>query len=322
MSEYPIEKPVLVLLGPTAVGKTALSLDIAERYDGEIVSVDSMQVYRYMDIGTAKPTIDERRGVPHHLLDIVSPDQPYDAASFARDADAAISAIHNKKRLPILVGGTGLYLRAALHGLFPAPKIDEQLRQRLRERIDQEGVSRLYQELCKIDPDSAQRIAASDRQRILRALEIFYSTGQPWSVLLKQQDGNCSPTSRYSCILQVGLHCERDVLYQRIDKRCRLMLESGLEAEVRHLKALGYPRSLKAMGSIGYRHMLDYLDGKYNQEEMLELMRRDTRRYAKRQGTWFGKDKSIQWVTASDHDAVFATIERWLKQIVPSLAPL
>lgn len=317
MSTTPIEKPVLVLLGPTAVGKTSLSLDIAKRYDGEIVSVDSMQVYRYMDIGTAKPTFEERRGIPHHLLDVVNPDQPYDAASFARDANSAISAIHTRKRLPVLVGGTGLYLRAVLYGLFPAPTIDQELRNRLRKRVDQEGISSLYQELCRIDPESAQRLATTDRQRILRAIEIFYSTGEPWSALLRQQGDNFNSPCHYPALLQIGLHCDRELLYQRINARCRLMLENGLEAEVRQLMALGYPRSLKAMGAIGYRHMLDYLEGKYDLEEMLDLMARDTRHYAKRQLTWFGKDKSIQWVTASDDNTIFATVEQWLKQNAP-----
>jgi len=322
VSATPIAKPLLVVLGPTAVGKTALSLDLAERYNGEIVSVDSMQVYQYMDIGTAKPTVGERRGIPHHLLDVVTPDQPYDAAKFSLDADAAITAIHDRKHLPVVVGGTGLYLRAMLYGLFPAPTVDEELRKRLGERLDQEGIARLYQELCKVDPESARRVAATDRQRILRALEVFYSAGLPWSVLLEQQAANFSSTPRYRGVLQIGLHCERDLLYQRIDERCRLMVKLGLEAEVRHLMAIGYSRGLKAMGAIGYRHMLDYLEGKYSQEEMLDLMSRDTRRYAKRQLTWFGKDKSIQWVAADDRQMVFTTVERWLKQFAPlSLEP-
>lgn len=318
MSNATIDRPVLIVIGPTAVGKTELSLKIAERYGGEIISVDSMQVYRYMDIGTAKPSIAERRGVPHHLLDVVTPDQHYDAACFARDALEAIEIIHAKKRLPILAGGTGLYLKALLQGLFVVPATDVDLRRQLHQRLADEGISALYQELRTLDPLSAQRIAASDRQRIIRALEIFHSSGRTWSQHLENQGFHVS-RCRFSNIFQLGLQCDRHKLYARINKRCQLMVSSGLEEEVIGLLSRGYPRTLKTMGAIGYRHMLDYLEGRYNHSEMLELMSRDTRRYAKRQHTWFSRDDTVQWLSVDDHQAVYSAIDLWLKETPLSL---
>lgn len=320
MNAFAITKPLLVVLGPTAVGKTALSIAIAERYNGEIVNCDSMQVYRYMDIGTAKPSIEERRGIPHHLLDVVTPEQPYDAACFSRDASTAITAIHERNRLPVVVGGTGLYLRALLYGLVPAPKIDEKLRDQLLTRLQTEGLASLFAELATLDPISAQRIAATDRQRVVRALEIYHSTGQPWSTLLENQ-GNFTLACRFGNILQIGLGCERQQLYQKINARCQGMVTAGLEEEVLDLLSRGYSPTLKSMGAIGYRHMLEYLAGRYSQKVMVDLMSRDTRRYAKRQCTWFSQDKTVFWETIDNQPTIFSVIERWLGQ-PPSLGKL
>lgn len=313
MKRAPIEKPLLVLVGPTAVGKTALSLEIAERYGAEIVSVDSMQVYRHMDIGTAKPTMAERAGIPHHLIDVVTPDTPYDAAAFARDAAQAIAAIHERGRLPLLAGGTGLYLRALLEGLFDAPAIPEAVRQHLRDRLENDGLAMLYQELLRIDPNSAQRIASNDRQRILRALEIYHATGISWARHLELHKERAIER-QYGNMLQIGLTCERLQLYQRINQRCAAMIEAGLEEEVRDLLARGYHRQLKPMGAIGYRHMLDYLDGLYDEPSMLELMSRDTRRYAKRQYTWFTRDEKVEWFAVNDTDGIVARIDHWRRE--------
>jgi tRNA dimethylallyltransferase len=306
-----LQKPIVVLVGPTAVGKTELSLAIAERYNGEIVSVDSMQVYSYMDIGTAKPSLEERRGVVHHLLDVVTPDQPYDAACFARDAGNSIEDILRRNRLPILVGGTGLYLKALLQGLFPAPTVDAAVRRQLQQRLVDEGLSSLYLELHRIDTIAAQRIGANDRQRILRALEIYLSSGVTWTEHLQRQADHLSST-RYTKTLQVGLSCDRRQLYSRIDERCRVMVAKGLEEEVISLLSRGYHRNLKPMGAIGYRHMLDYLEGHDDKAVMLEKMSRDTRRYAKRQFTWFSRNDAIQWLLPTETSKIFSIIDQWL----------
>lgn len=305
------EKPIVVLVGPTAVGKTALSLAIAERYNGEIVSVDSMQVYTYMDIGTAKPSLEERRGIMHHLLDVVTPDQPYDAASFARDAAHSIEGILQRNRLPILVGGTGLYLKALLQGLFAAPAVDAAVRRQLQQRLLDEGLPALYAELQFIDTTAADRVGATDRQRILRALEIYFSSGVTWTKHLQQQADNLS-SLRYTNILQIGLRCDRQQLYPKIDERCRAMVVNGLEDEVVNLLSRGYHRNLKPMGAIGYRHMLDYLEGGDDKAAMLEKMSRDTRRYAKRQFTWFSRNEKIRWFLPNETTRIFSTIDHWL----------
>jgi tRNA dimethylallyltransferase len=306
-----MHKPIVVLVGPTAVGKTDLSLAIAERYNGEIVSVDSMQVYTYMDIGTAKPSREERRGVVHHLLDVVTPDQPYNAACFARDAGNSIEDIIKRNRLPILVGGTGLYLKALIHGLFGAPAVDETVRRQLHQRLMDEGLPALYLELHSVDTTAAQRIAATDGQRILRALEIYLSSGVSWTEHLQRQADNLlSP--RYTNTLQLGLSCDRQHLYSRIDERCRAMVTKGLEEEVISLLSRGYDRTLKPMGAIGYRHMHDYLEGKDDKVTMLEKMSRDTRRYAKRQYTWFSKNDTLQWFSPAEPLKIFSAIDQWL----------
>jgi tRNA dimethylallyltransferase len=293
------------------VGKTELSLAIAERYNGEIVSVDSMQVYTYMDIGTAKPSREERRGVAHHLFDVVTPDQSYDAASFARDAANSIEGILQRNRLPILAGGTGLYLKALLQGLFAAPAVDATVRRHLQQRLLDEGLSSLYLQLQGIDPIAAQRIGATDRQRILRALEIYLSSGVSWTEHLQRQADHLSPP-QYTNTLHIGLSCDRRQLYSRIDQRCGAMVSKGLEEEVISLLSRGYHRNLKPMGAIGYRHMLDYLEGRDDKAAMLEKMSRDTRRYAKRQFTWFSRNNAIQWFLPNETLKIFSAIDQWL----------
>lgn len=312
-----LQKPIVVLVGPTAVGKTDLSLAIAERYNGEIVSADSMQVYTYMDIGTAKPSLEEKRGIAHHLLDVVTPDQPYDAASFARDAGNSIEGILQRDRLPILVGGTGLYLKALLQGLFSAPAVDASVRSQLQQRFVDEGLPSLYLELHRIDTVAAQRIGATDRQRILRALEIYLSSGVTWTEHLQRQAYDLS-SPRYTNTLQIGLSCDRQQLYSRINERCRAMVAKGLEEEVLSLLSRGYQRTLKPMGAIGYRHMLDYLKGQDDKTTMLEKMSRDTRHYAKRQFTWFSRNDAVRWFLPTETVKIFSSIDQWLSSTLRS----
>jgi tRNA dimethylallyltransferase len=311
ISEAPITTPVLVLIGPTAVGKTSLSLKIAERYSCEIVGLDSMQIYRHMDIGTAKASIEERNQVPHHLIDIVEPDEDYHVARYLADATKACREIIGRGKTPFLVGGTGLYLKGMLQGLFEVGADDEQVRANLKKRLDQEGREVLFAELQAGDPETALRLHKNDSQRLLRALEILEVSGVPWSEHLKQQETKPILAN----VLQIGLNCDRKKLYQRINLRVQLMVEQGLLAEVEKLMAMGYGGTLKSMQSIGYRHMVNFLEGRWGWDEALELLARDTRRYAKRQFTWFGKDKNIQWFEPEQGDEVCQSIDSFMEQI-------
>lgn len=305
------EKPLLVIVGPTAIGKTALSLRIAKEYDCEIVSVDSMQVYRYMDIGTAKVSVAERQDIPHHLIDIVDPDDNYDAARFAADALHAIKDIYARGKLPLLAGGTGLYLRALFAGIFPGAPGDEKVRAQLRLRLQEEGSSKLHEELAAVDCFSAERIHKNDTQRLLRALEVYYSTGLPWSEHLEEHKSHATPT-RFTNTFEIGLTCDRRDLYERINRRCEKMLQDDLEGEVNRLLEMGYHWELKAMGAIGYRHMIGYLHREYSWQEMSDLLARDTRRYAKRQYTWFRTIGDLQWYEAREEEKIMAAVGKWL----------
>lgn len=304
---------MVVLVGPTAIGKTELSLALADRYQGEIVSVDSMQVYRFMDIGTAKASRQERAAIPHHLIDIVDPNEDYDAARFAVDAAKAINDSHNRGKLPLLTGGAGLYLRALLQGIFPGVPVNDGIRSKLRLRLAMEGCSKLYEELISVDRSSAERINKNDSQRLLRALEIYYVSGVPWSEhLLKQRRQSSEIT--FTDVLQIGLTCDRDHLYERINGRCHTMLVEGLEGEVRDLLIRGYARTAKSLGSIGYRHMINYIDGIWSKDEMARLLARDTRRYAKRQYTWFASMDKLLWFQTKDKEKIFRLVEEWLRK--------
>ena len=318
-------KKILILCGPTAVGKTELSLQISELFSCEIVGVDSMQVYRHMDIGTAKPTPAERARIIHYLIDIADPDENYTLGRFVKDANEAIRTIDSHKSIPLLAGGTGLYFKGLFEGLFDENSIagendsggrQEKIKfpkETLRKRLHAKGNEVLYRELGEVDPDSAKRIHPNDTQRLRRALEIFYSTGIPWSQHLKNQR---KKTPQYQA-LKIGLTRPRKDLYARIDRRVRLMAEQGLLAEVEKLLAMGYDKELKAMQSIGYRHMLNFLNGNWTWEQTLEKLARDTRHYAKRQYTWFNNDPEILWHDVLEKDTIFKDIENFLTQDNP-----
>jgi len=313
MSNQPsIDKPVLALVGPTAVGKTALSLLLAERFNGEIISVDSMQVYRFMDIGTAKVSPEERAKIPHHLIDVVDPDAEYDAASFVHDAFRAIEDIHHRGKIPLLTGGTGLYLRSLIEGLFSEIGHFPEIRDRLQQRLLADGPHKLHEELSIIDRYSAIRISANDSHRLIRALEIYQGTGKPWSEHIA--DHQLLKKSRFSNLLQIGLTCDRKILYHRIDLRTRLMLQNGLEQEVRDLLTQGYGPELKSMQSIGYRHMNNYINKLWDMAETERILARDTRHYAKRQYTWFNGIADLNWHDIQDQDLILDKIEQWLNR--------
>jgi tRNA dimethylallyltransferase len=312
MNQTVITDPILVLVGPTAIGKTALSLEIAKRYGCEIVSMDSMQVYRYMDIGTAKATNEEMRTCAHYLIDIRNPDEQYDAASFCNDALAAIRTIHAKNKIPLITGGTGLYLKALVNGLLEPPEINPTVRSLHKDRLKKEGREPLHAELLQIDSASGKRIHQNDTQRLLRALEIYYSTGKTWSTLLEQQKTAVSMGTKFTHILQVGLQCERDTLFKRINMRSENMMQDGLVKETIGLRDMGYAPTLSSMQSIGYRHANKLIDQEWTPEQTLEELARDTRRYAKRQLTWFGAQSSIHWFHVGSHEPLFGLIDKSL----------
>jgi tRNA dimethylallyltransferase len=282
---------VIVICGATGIGKTSVGIELAEKLGGEIVSADSMQIYRYMDIGTAKPTPAELARAAHHMIDIVNPDDDYDADQFSKQARERIAEIVGRGRIPLVVGGTGLYVKALLHGLFQAKPVDPQIRNRLKQEAEENGSGFLYQRLKEMDPDTAGRLHPNDTYRILRALETIESSGTSISELHQEHGFEDDPYR----VLKVGLQMDRRKLYARIDQRVELMIAAGLVEEVKKLMEMGYAAELKSMQSIGYRHVVEFLSAKLPWDECVRTLKRDTRRFAKRQFTWFGADPLIQW---------------------------
>ena len=286
-------KPKIVLIvGPTGTGKTQLALELAQKINGEIVTADSMQVYRYMDIGTAKPTEQEQALIPHHLLDIIDPDQNFSAGQYRTLAAQAIDCILKKNKNVLVCGGTGLYIKSLIHGIFPGAKESFAIDQELRAKAAQWGGGYLYDELKKLDPASAHRIHPQDTFRVIRALEIYYLTGLPIS---RHHEEHAFKEKHYD-YLQIAIHWDRSALYDRINRRCEQMEKDGFIEEVRSLRSRGYHSELKSMRSLGYRHGCAFLDGKISLEEAMRNMKLDTRRFAKRQLTWFRADSSIVWI--------------------------
>ena len=300
--------PLVVIVGPTAVGKTALSLRLAQASQGEIVSADSRQVYRGMDMGTAKPTAAERAYVPHHLLDVVTPDQTLSVAEYQSLAYAAIDAIQARGHLPLLVGGSGQYVRAVLEGWqVPAVAPDWALRSRLAAEAQTTGPQTLHARLYEVDPAAAAHIDARNVRRVIRALEVYALTGQPISQLQQRHP----PPYR---VLQVGLTLPASELYQRIDERIAGMLHAGLVAEVQNLLAAGYSSDLPAMSGLGYREMVRFVQGEQTLDDAVTDLKRATRRFVRQQRNWFRlDDEHITWFKAQPHlDAqVLAVIQAW-----------
>ena len=286
--------PLIVLVGPTATGKSSFALALAQRVGGEIVAADSMQVYRGLDIGTAKPSADDRCRIPHHLLDIVDPDQPFTAADYVRLASAAIVEIRARGRLPIVVGGTGLYVRALFHGLCDGPGEMAPLRETLHQEASQVGSAVLHRRLEAIDPESAAAIHPNDLFRIVRALEVAIASGRPISALRLEARRNHRPVP--GPVLRFGLDRNRQELYQRIEARVEAMMDQVLLREVRNLLDQGYCGTLRPLRAIGYRHMIGHLTGQIGLDDAVATLKRDTRRYAKRQLTWFRHQDEIEWL--------------------------
>ena len=287
------EKPkIVVITGPTASGKTSLAIELAQHFKGEIINADSMQVYRYMDIGTAKPSRDERAFVPHYLIDVVDPDDEFNAALYRQLAQQAIELIREKNRIGFLVGGTGLYIKTLLGGLLKGPPSNQEIREAFNQRWREEGGTGLYEQLKRKDPNAALHIHSHDRVRIIRALEIIELTKKRFSDLAREHRfGENNILS-----LKLALHIEREELYHKINIRTLEMIEKGLVNETENLLNRGYSTELKPMKSLGYRHAVCYLNGEWDIDQMSYLLQRDTRHYAKRQLTWFRADSEIEWI--------------------------
>jgi tRNA dimethylallyltransferase len=299
---------LIVIAGPTGVGKTEFALEMASRWQGEIVSADSLQVYRGMDIGTAKPGPEERQRVFHHLLDVVDPDQPFDVSRYCTLAREVIAGLHRENRPVFVVGGTGLYIRALLGGLIKGPGADDSLRQTLREEMKQKGKPHLYEKLKEKDEKAAAQINPHDGVRIIRALEVIELTGRS---IVDHQEAHRFREQPYEA-LKIGLVLSRERLKTRIADRVDHMMANGFVEEVERLLAMGYHSSLKPMQSLGYRHICDYLAGNENLGEAIHFIKRDTYRYAKRQMTWFTADKEIVWFDPDDFDGSAGRIGQFL----------
>jgi tRNA dimethylallyltransferase len=304
-----IHRPkVIVVCGPTGIGKTRLSLAMARCFDGGIVSADSMQIYRYMNVGTAKPDAAQQAAAPHYMIDVADPDEPYDAARYAKEARCAISILEKQGKLPLIIGGTGLYIKALLYGLFETIPSSPQLRRRLWQEAGGKGRQYIYERVARCDPEAAGRIHPNDTYRLIRALEVYLLTGRPISE--RQQDHGFARTPFH--VLKIGLHMDRQALYERINQRVEQMVAGGLLHEVEKLLETGYGPELKSMQALGYRHMVDFLQGRLGWQDAVDLMKRDTRRYAKRQLVWFRKDPDLVWLGPDDVEEACRRVRRFL----------
>ncbi len=285
-----MRKPIIVLLGPTASGKTEVALSLAREVNAEIISADSMQVYKYLNIGTAKPSRKIRKIIPHHLIDIKYPDEEFSAGEFQLRAIKAIERIFKKGKLPILIGGTALYIRTITDGICPIPSRNEKVRKHLSQLAKKYGRSYLYKRLKRIDKKACEKIHPNNLKRIIRALEVYSLTKIPFSAWQNRRYYPPYP------IIVFGLDWERNLVYERIGRRVDEMIKEGLIREVKRLLTRGYSKRLNSLQGLGYRQAIEFLEGKYDRERMKYLIKRDTRRYAKRQLTWWRKDGRIHWI--------------------------
>ncbi len=292
------------LVGPTAVGKTEIALQVAEKLGAEIISCDSMAVYRGMDIGTAKPDKEAQKRITHHMIDVVDPDINFTVADYQRQVKELIKSIHDRNRLPLLAGGTGLYYQAVVddYNFFPIESL-QPVRQRLEEQCGEQGLSPLYDRLREVDPDYAEKVGPNDRKRIIRALEVYELTGQSFSSLQTNRRG----TYRLAA---VGLYLERTSLYARIEERVDQMIEAGLVEEVIGLRSQGYHPGLNSMQALGYKQVWAYLEGRLDYEGMVRAIKDETRRFAKRQYSWFKKDQRIHWVNVGNNGHDGAVVKK------------
>lgn len=291
------ENRLVVISGPTASGKSEIAVELARKIGGEIISADSMQVYRHMDIGSAKITLEEMMGVPHYMIDVAEPTENFDVARFAEEAKAHVRDIQMRGKVPILCGGTGFYIQAVTRDIdFTESGSDEAYRSELAKYAETHGNEALHARLREIDPESADAIHANNVKRVIRALEYYRQTGEKISEHNIRESERPSPYDLHFYVI----HCDRQALYDRIDRRVDFMMDMGLIDEVMYLKAMGLTRDMVSMQGLGYKEMLDYLDGVYDLEEAVRILKRDSRHYAKRQLTWFKREKEAVWIRRED----------------------
>jgi len=292
-----IIKDLIVITGPTASGKTAMSVEVAKVLGAEIVNADSMQIYKYMDIGTAKPTVEERQGIPHHLIDIINPDEQFSVARYCECAKLAIDSIHAKGKPAVMVGGTGLYVDSLVNNIqFSEIEPDEEYRAKTDALAEEKGNEYIYNMLVEIDPDSANKISVSDRKRIIRALEVYHLTGKTITWHNEQSRSVPSPYNTTMFAIDVA----REILYDKINRRVDIMMDMGLVEEVKSIVDMGIGKDTTAMQAIGYKEIVQYLDGEISIEEAVDKIKQGSRRYAKRQLTWYRRNEKVNWVKNID----------------------
>jgi tRNA dimethylallyltransferase len=309
-----LERIVLVIVGPTCSGKTHLSLKLAQSIPGEIISADSRQIYKYLDIGTAKPSSQELEKVKHHLINILDPSDIYDASLFEKDAEKIIDRLFKENKIPIVVGGSGLYIQALIDGIFNTADKDEEYRKELHRKRKEFGNEFLYEELIKVDFESAAKMLPQNWKRVLRALEVYHLTGETIWKHHQKQSAEDGKEKKY-IFKQFGLNWERKTLYENIDNRVNDMIEKRFVDEVKNILNKGYDKNLNSLNTVGYKEIIEYLDGIISLDRAIELIKRNTRHYAKRQLTWFRKDDRIKWFDIKDGNELDQIAEKIIKTL-------
>jgi tRNA dimethylallyltransferase len=302
--------PLVIINSPTATGKTELAIDLASEFGGEIISADSLQVYRYLNIGTAKPSQDQRNKVKHHMIDVVDPDEEFNAAIFTEQARIIIADLAEQRKPVFIVGGTGLYIRGLLRGIIETPAVDENIRNYYRRLRDRHGKEYIYNLLQQRDANAARKINSNDSVRVIRALEVLEQTGESISAKQKRHSFADCPYKTY----KIGIHVDRKELKQRIEMRTEKMIADGLLDEVKSILDRGYSDSLKPLQSLGYKQIIGFIRKEYNWENALNLIKRDTWHYAKRQFTWFAADKEISWFGCDSLEEISKNVENFWKE--------
>ncbi|MGE5350866.1 MAG: tRNA (adenosine(37)-N6)-dimethylallyltransferase MiaA [Acidobacteriota bacterium] len=303
-----MERKVAVILGPTASGKTRVAISLAKNLDSEVLSADSRQVYRFLDIGTAKPSVNELDEVKHHFIGTLNPDEDFNVSRFEEDAIGIIRSLHNENKIPVVAGGSGLYIKALVEGISTTAQTDDDLRLELKTKLDTFGREFLYEELKKVDPKAASAMLPQNYKRVMRALEVFHLTGR--SILDHHQEYERNLDFQF---LQFGLNWDREILYKNIENRVDDMIQSGLVDEVKQILNMGFPPELNSLNTVGYKEIITYLSGEISLERAVELIKRNTRRYAKRQMTWFRRDSNIHWFDIHSSDDLFTVPDKILR---------